>query len=552
MSTLKVVQANPQQTIVPQNQFVGPVFPQPKITVAPATPTQTVKVVPSKPQGQITSVGQVKNTPSIRPGNTLPAIDSMYKALSAGANPTAVLQEIYNQNKTSKPNVAESIKKAVQSGYNHSNILDEIFKQNGYKPFGERQDALAELNKPTPPDRSGGFFSRLGGDIKERVGNVQEAARNKDISNPSFGFQTAGQVAGGVLDIGNEALTSAFRTFAPKETQALVKAIGDKAGGNENVQALVGQYQQLKAEHPELVGNLEAAVNIASLVGAGKAITKVGQIASPSKVAGKSITDLVQPAMNKKLAINILKQSGQEVGGAQETGIFKSVSSRVTPKIQEIANDVGDLVSKGNSPIKNITNINREIASISKKDLQPALKSNKTLLNVQTTSERLRQIQPTRLIKSDVSLSNTYEQVKELMLEKIAENANDVKSIGSNELWEARKAFDRDVERQFGAAIFNPEKNSAVKQAIQDVREQINTILGEVNPQYRSQIKKLSNMYTARDTIAENNYKILFGESNRVSRFLGNHPAATRALKKTAGIVATGLIGGSAAREVLK
>ncbi len=283
----------------------------------------------------------------------------------------------------------------------------------------------------------------------------------------------------------------------------------------------------------------EAITNLADRVVGKTAVAN--DIAKADAKAIKEATDLVQPVMNKKLAINTLKNSGKSVGGAEESGILGTVKPKSTPKIESVANDVKGLIGKNKSPIENISNLNQEIANISEKELTPALQSNKTLIKTPTVVERLNQIEPTRLIKSDTSLNTTYNQVRELMLEKIAENQKNAMAIDSEGLWNARKAFDAAVEDQFGDAVYNPEKNSAVKAAVRDIRNQINDIVGEHNSGFKPQIKKLSNMYTARDTLAENNYKILTGQSNSLLRFAANHPIITKSAEWGAGLAAGGL-----------
>lgn len=151
--------------------FVGPIMPQTVKVVQPAPVKTPIKVV-QPTTGTITKVGQAQPTQEIRPANTPSPIFSMYKALTAGANPTAVLQEIYNQNKISKPSLAQSIRTAIEGGADHSLILDEIFKQNGFKPLAERTQTLAELDTPTEKP---GIFTQIKNDIfsgKYDQGNV--------------------------------------------------------------------------------------------------------------------------------------------------------------------------------------------------------------------------------------------------------------------------------------------------------------------------------------------------------------------------------------------
>lgn len=404
----------------------------------------------------------------------------------------------------------------------------------------------------------------------------------------SSGFQTGGNIAKTIMSPISQTVGTAANDVADQASN--IKGVQDfansKVGNALSSAANIpgDKYAAWAQQHPEASKNLEALGNIAQLgtaIGPGKDVLetvgdkvksglettknvatgnidaiKANSAIKVDAAATKDATDLLQPTMNKKLAINTLKQSGtmtkpllDEAGatikpakglGAEETGLLGNVKAKVTPKIENVAEDVKGLISKNKSPIENISSINKEISRVSDEEVTPALKNNKTVISNSAVSKRLEAIQPTRLIKGDDTLSRTYQQVKELMLEKLSEHANTKEGITSHNLWEARKAFDSDVESQFGDAVYNPEKNSAVKSAVRDMRGEINDIVGEVNPKFKGQIKKLSNMYTARDTLAENNYKLLTGQSNKITQFTKNHPLITKGLKYGVGALGLG------------
>lgn len=345
-----------------------------------------------------------------------------------------------------------------------------------------------------------------------------------------------------------------------------------KTGGQQNASGktynipLLGQFKSFQSEaidrkkvgqNPLLniaQGAFETGMAGLDTIGAAKSGSKLlglGAEATQKKLL-KEAVDITKPVMNKKLAINTLKQSGIADKGVQETGLLGKMIPKTTNYDKQVAESVQGLVSKNQSPVKNIIKINDEIGRISEQEIKPVLRANKALASNQKVSTIINNIEPTRLIKSDASLNNTYNQVKELMLEKIGQNAKNAKGIDSEGLWNARKQFDHAVEDQFGDAVYNPEKNSAVKAAVRDIRDKVNDMVGQLNPTFKPQIRKISNMYHARDNIAEQNYKLLIGGANKLTRFFSEHPKTTSILKKGGAIAGAGLVGEGVLRRIGK
>jgi len=184
------------------------------------------------------------------------------------------------------------------------------------------------------PREKDGFFSRLGEDIRERISGVGEAfgkGLRQEQSPVSTAIQTVGEVAGGITDIGAEALMSGIRgigkaasavtpDFIEKPVVEKTKQVGldilDSPIGKMGLQAIKGGteiYQDFKQKYPTAAENLESVINMGDLllmgkgsqiakpaiekgvVAAKKAIPKVGEIAkttvkTPAKKTGQLIS----------------------------------------------------------------------------------------------------------------------------------------------------------------------------------------------------------------------------------------------------------------------
>lgn len=404
--------------------------------------------------------------------------------------------------------------------------------------------------------------------FKDRSANVaahRKATEEKKQSLASGLFQSGGEAAGFVGDLGFEAL----KAITPDAIKQPIKEAAGAVAGTEEVQGVMADYEKWKAENPELAENLEAAVNIASLIpgigipakGAQMALKTGTKIAKEgaemvaetapkvsTAIAERLAPNLAKEAMDavvigpvgKKATIRSLEKSGQPGGYSPDesfigklTGADKYVP---TPRDTQVAQAVAGLVRKSNPPSKNIANINNKISEVSETVVRPLLKANPAPFNTGTYANRLKAVEIPDFIKADTTLANTYEMVRNRFIEVVR------KGVKTKEgLWEARKDIDDIIEQQFGAAGFNPEKYSALQKAILDMRRATNDFIAEGIPDdgFKKQMQTLSRMYEARHNLALDNYAIQNKDSWQ--KWIANNPKKYAALK--AGALA-GTIGG--------
>lgn len=139
-----------------------------------------------------------------------------------------------------------------------------------------------------------GISDKIKADFAARSQTVAQAKGKVQAGQQSLGsgiFQSAGQAAGLVGDVATEGL----KAITPQPVKDAAKQAISSVAQTAPVQTVVQNYTAWKQQHPEAAANLEAAVNIGSLLPigegagiAGKAVGEAGAVGA--KVAGEAAT----------------------------------------------------------------------------------------------------------------------------------------------------------------------------------------------------------------------------------------------------------------------
>lgn len=409
-----------------------------------------------------------------------------------------------------------------------------------YPEYADRvQTAVTGQPQQQEQDRSGGFFSRLGGDIKQRVSNLRESSQLVDEGkqgNVGFGFQTAGQLAGLIGDVATEGVTSAWRTLAPKSAQEGLAKRGEELAGSGAAQSLMGKYQGFKEAHPVAAKNVEAGLNIASLLPVGKgaslAARPVGEAAGVAatqvekQIAKKALEEaliLIEPQLTKKTATTALKKG---LGKITRTG---ALALEASPADYRIANAIKDFVDISKSIPDNITSLKTGIAEISDKVIQ-GLREHPAIFNENQMRSFLDKTKESSrvIFGTDAALNNQYDSVIDLYMEQLGKQKNVLEGA-----LEARKQFDNIIEQKFPNLYNNPASDVVRVNAIKDVRRAVNDFIANKLPEgneFKSALKQQSEMFTAIDRMAVKQYAAANKELlDQVSSVFKRHPIATAA-----------------------
>ena len=163
-----------------------------------------------------------------------------------------------------------------------------------------------------------GFVGGIKNAFSEREKNIEEIARKGatgEQSDASGLLQTAGQVAGGIGDIGTEALSA----ITPQPVKDVATSFAKSLAGTDQAQKAIQSYEELKKSNPEAIANLEAVFNIATLIPA----LKTGQVGAKigATVAGQTLES----------GANLLPKTGRIIS---KTGA-STFKSAITPNVQE-------------------------------------------------------------------------------------------------------------------------------------------------------------------------------------------------------------------------
>ncbi len=367
------------------------------------------------------------------------------------------------------------------------------------------------------------LYKQLHGELKAKPVVAPEPTVAPATSTPVEPQGDTG-LKGFATGVGKGVLGSAIGTTRMLQSagQGIIAAVDPNRTYSE-VKEQTG-FKSLQGEQAAQIDETLTANSTAEKVGkvaafAGEIINPVGRTEEVAALTGKAISVgkkmLTNRAINKgskeiiKLAdatsgvadkgarISALEKTGMK-GGAVESGPLGAFEISADVRALERAKAVKGIVKPGASPIKNLGNLNKEIGRISEKEVLPALKNSKAVYDVPAVESRLKLIEKPDLIKADVTLDNTYELVRNRMIDQIKKQPKTMEG-----LWNARKEFDKVVKDQFGDVAFDSEKNTAIKRAVSDMRREINKMIGESVPEYQPQMDKITNMYDARFNIAE-------------------------------------------------
>jgi hypothetical protein len=173
---------------------------------------------------------------------------------------------------------------------------------------------------PAPPPQQQGFLSNVGADLSKRWKNIG----GQSLLRPEGVYRDVGQVAGGIQDVLDEGVKSLYKTVVPEKAQAAVskgaQAVLNTSLGKVGISALQkGQkyWDLFKKTYPNVAADIEATVNIASLlpIGKGAKITEEGVVA-----AGKEGTAIVGD-----IATKLIPATEKELNSAIKKGIDKTI-----------------------------------------------------------------------------------------------------------------------------------------------------------------------------------------------------------------------------------
>lgn len=227
-----------------------------------------------------------------------------------------------NRSQFISKDLAKEIFENAPAGVNHESLLNEMVGR-GYVFEG--------YNDIKPEAKETGLLNQL----SQRGSNMLDVAKNTNINPLSRGLQGTGQIAGAVGDVIGAGLGAVAKgvdslaggTLSEAGKQILNTELGQKA--LQSLQSGQESYSQFKQANPEFAGNLEAAVNIGTLVPIGGGAKIAGEAGAATLQGGKNLT-----AKTLSSTENLLKRITPEVSATRAIG---QIAQGTTEDIKPLA-----------------------------------------------------------------------------------------------------------------------------------------------------------------------------------------------------------------------
>lgn len=449
----------------------------------------------------------------------------------------------------------------VSSDPNQMSVEDRIAKrQQGYQ---------AKVNPKPVPEKS--TFQNLKEDVGKRVGYIKDSF-NRQVTgeqNPiSTGLQVVGQVAGGIGDAWGAAIKGTYHALPDqieksinKDASAAGKAFLHTKVGQAGLTALqngMGDYTAWSKLNPEAAANIEAVVNIVSLLPIGKAGEVVAQTGLKKVAVGakklipiveKAATvqeDVERQAFLKNLVrpLESSKRNLDEVGRTTETGqgLFRKTEVKASPQEEASIEELKNIptVHPGNSNQQNWNAVRDEISNEAQ-TLEKNLSKNDFIFPKKELKSKLITNAKTLVAESPVIVGDA-EKIANKLINKFMQimEENPAKATG---LLKARKAYDQWAKETLGSTkLFDPKTHNAYEVTNKMLRDTVNIFLDEkaTNVEVKRSLARQSRLYNALDNIrpkaareADTVLGRLFDWSGRV---LGEKNRAVQIMATIAGI----------------
>lgn len=293
-------------------------------------------------------------------------------------------------------------------------ISSEQFK----KTYGE---AGADLTPTIPPSKS--FLDNIKTDLAKRGENVfKQSERNQTVASDVLQF--LGQGAGFVGDIATEGIkkvgevTGATEAIKPVAIDLLNTSVGK--AGLEAIKGGAEVYNSWKESNPEIAANLEAIINIGSILPLGKA----GQI------AGKTALNTVEGAIDIGAKGLKVIEPVLDTTKSLATGV-KDVASMTLEGASNIPSRIATNVAEKQAIRQSIKELPTEIA---KKAVQDGIDINDVKYIYQIPKDQKEPLR--KLLKSvkdfdsGVSKTNPIETVGEPIVKRVKTLESEAGKIG--------------------------------------------------------------------------------------------------------------------------
>lgn len=395
-------------------------------------------------------------------------------------------------------------------------------------------------NTPTEQPSDGSLGSKLHERLEQGSAALSKAASGQ--INPLSGvLQTLGAGAGAAGDT-----VGAGLELIPgvKQVEGLIGKGAESAANTGIGKSVVKGVSDFSTAHPELSGDIGAAGNIASVLpmfkGAGivKDAIGAGIDSALGKTALDSTIEAVSPELKGKAAVSAAKQGL----------IKKPLTGEIVPKtssgVQKIAQTVSDTVPNFDTlgtfseKLNAVKATNSQLAENLKTEVLQS--GQDRIYSFKELNAKLRDIEKPIALKADPVLERQFDLARDAAIKIAREEGGTVSS-----LFDARKAFDQLVEKQFPNLY--ERANAPMRDAITSIRDGMNEFIENNLPEgsgFREKLLQQSNLFRAIDNLAPKAAAEI--GTKTMGRIAGRHPLISGLIKGGAKAAAGGGIAGEA------
>lgn len=454
-----------------------------------------------------------------------------------------IMRQMIDKNaKSSGPSMIPYVSAlTVNTATKKSDALDAAYKaqeqnikqQNPFSPFAKGETTLAQrLQAALPKEGSLMDYATAPGRaatglINRGVGNALQAVGAENVGGAFLGTNES-QNLGQNLEMAGETA----RVVLP-----VAAAIGS-GGASLGVQSLVGGIAGATGQLSEDLGDVANGTQDKSALGiAGSALAagalnagltygvgKAAQLIKGKPVASR-IEELVQPKATSKLVQETAEKSPELVkkGGILTKG--KLLPSKSEQALAETARSIKGF-GETDDIVQNM-NLARSQIETDAQALRASLQSNTAALPRKEISSAISKAQQEAVsaFGNEQTAVRQYQGIVN-MWKKVSE-----KFPGTNVgQWDARIAFDQELERQFGKKVFDPTLERPIHAAVKAVREAANETIEKASRgagrSFVAELKKMSQMYqilenmktkVGQDTLKSGAQKFLESRSGRAA-----------------------------------
>lgn len=215
------------------------------------------------------------------------------------------------------------------------------------------------------------------------------------------------------------------------------------------------------------------------------------------KVVLQDAVEITKPTLSKRESIQALaKGEGVEKG----LPLFKKVEIKPRKRDVQVAESVQDIVSKTRNEVQNISAVRDKIGTVGSQ-IQQGVRQHNAIFNTNQLRSKLEKAREKSrvLFGTDKTLQSRYDAV-------IDEMMTNIKKKDLDGLYQARKDFDRIVREKFPRVFDGSPSDNVTKNAILDVRREVNDFIANTLPKgnkFKKQLQQESRMFEAAENIAE-------------------------------------------------